>query len=83
MRRIMLLTAAFIFLMAPAANAKIPFLKKAKDAGIASVKDCKSCHGDKNAKDSLNDAGKWLVAQKVAKQAAEVDPLWIKDYKGK
>jgi hypothetical protein len=59
--------------------------KEAKAAGVA-VKDCTACHVDKLPKKDaheLNDAGKWLVAEKEKRKAATVDGAWLKDYPGK
>jgi hypothetical protein len=83
MRRITLLTAALALVVAPAASAKMPMVKKAKDLGITQIENCKSCHADKNTKDSLNDAGKWMMAQKAAKKATECDVAWMKEYYAK
>src|SRR5262245_30553566 len=68
---------------AGAAHATTPMQKKAKDAGIAMVQNCQSCHVDKLPKkgaSGLNDAGKWLVAEKEKRGAKEVDVLWLKEY---
>ncbi len=80
MRRSTLLLAAAALLLAVPASAKPAFLKKAKDAGITQITTCKSCHAEKMSKDSLNDVGKWLVKEKAARKAQEVDPTWLKEY---
>ena len=71
--------------LAVPASAKAPYVKKAKDAGLADVvKNCASCHAKAlpKVKDAeLNAMGQWLVDQKKAKGAAEVDVTWLKDYK--
>ena len=36
----------------------------------------------KQAKEQLNDRGKWLVAQMAKHNAKEVDVTWLKDYPG-
>jgi mono/diheme cytochrome c family protein len=72
-----------VVLAAPAAPlaGRAKFVKAGKDAGIAEIKNCGSCHTDKNASsDNLNEAGKWLVEQKTARNAAEYDINWLKDY---
>jgi len=59
--------------------------KQAKAAG-ADVKNCQTCHTaalPKKDSHDLNDAGKWLVAEKDKKGAAKVDGAWLKDYQKK
>lgn len=59
--------------------------KEAKAAGVE-VKSCQHCHVDKLPKKDaheLNDAGKWLVAEKEKRGAKSVDGAWLKDYPGK
>ena len=66
-------------------SADMEIQKQAKAAGVA-VKDCTGCHVDKLPKKDahdLNDAGKWLVAEKDKRKAAKVDGAWLKDYPGK
>jgi mono/diheme cytochrome c family protein len=68
---------------AASASADMALQKKAKELGIASVQNCQSCHGEKLPKkgaSTLNDRGKWLVAEKDKKKAKEVDAAWLKDY---
>lgn len=81
--RLSLLIAVAAIVAIPA-SAKVPFVKKAKAAGIEQIKDCKSCHttATASAKD-LNEVGKWLVEQKAAKKAADFDMAWLKDYYAK
>jgi gluconate kinase len=65
--------------------ATLDIQKKAKAAGIA-ADNCQYCHVDKLPKKEAhenNDRGKWLVAEKDKRKAKEVDPAWLKDYKGK
>ncbi len=84
MRRSTLFLAAAVIAVAIPAQAKMPFLAKAKELKIASVTSCASCHvGAPKKGGDLNEMGKWLVSQKAAKKAAEVDVAWLKDYKGK
>jgi cytochrome c2 len=84
MRRSTLFLAAAVLALAIPAQAKMPFVKAAKDAGIDSVKNCASCHvGAPKKGGELTEMGKWLEAQKVARKAAEVDVKWLKEYKGK
>jgi hypothetical protein len=64
------------------AYATMPMQKKAKDAGFP-VTGCAYCHVDKLPKKgaaALNDRGKWLIAEKERRKAAEVDVAWLKEY---
>ena len=64
------------------ASATVPMMKQAKAAGVQ-VTDCTYCHGEKMPKkeaSTLNDRGKWLVAEKDKRKAKEVDGGWLKDY---
>lgn len=66
------------------ARATMPIQKQAKAAGVTDVAACTSCHVDKLPKKdahTLNDKGKWLVAEKDKRKAKEVDGAWVKDYK--
>ncbi len=68
------------------AHADVAMQKKAKELGIASVQNCQSCHVDKMPKkDSakVNEMGQWLVDQKEARKAKEIDVSWLKEYKPK
>jgi cytochrome c553 len=84
--RIAILIAASALVLAIPAQAKMPFVKQAKELGFAEITSCKSCHVDampKKGASAPNERGKYLVATKAAKKAAEVDLNWLKDYKGK
>jgi hypothetical protein len=64
------------------ASATVSMMKQAKGVGVA-VTDCQYCHGEKMPKkdaSTLNDRGKWLVAEKDKRKAKEVDGAWLKDY---
>jgi hypothetical protein len=77
------LGAAALLMKPPVATATIDMQKKAKAAGIE-VQNCLHCHGEKLPKkgaSTLNDRGKWLMAEKEKKGAKEVDVAWLKDYK--
>jgi hypothetical protein len=66
------------------ANATVAMQKKAKEAGLADVTSCLSCHNEKLPKKGAatqNDRGSYLVAEKDKRKAKEVDVLWLKDYK--
>jgi hypothetical protein len=65
-------------------SATLEHQKQAKAAGV-DAKNCQYCHVDKLPKKEaheLNDAGKWLVAEKDKRKAKEVDGAWLKDYPG-
>lgn len=84
--RIGTLIVAAAMLAAIPVQAKLPFVKQAKELGFAEITSCKSCHVDampKKGASEGNERGKWLLAQKTAKKAAEVDLHWLKEYKGK
>jgi hypothetical protein len=69
-------------LTSASAYATMPMQKKAKDLGFP-VTGCTYCHVDKLPKKgaaALNDRGKWLMAEKEKRKAAEVDVAWLKDY---
>ncbi|HET9795865.1 MAG TPA: hypothetical protein VFS34_15535 [Thermoanaerobaculia bacterium] len=82
-------TAAAIYLAvmgAESLSAKAAYVKQAKEAGYPAT-NCLYCHTEKlpkkeNAKQQLNDRGKWLLAQMEKKNAKEVDVNWLKDYPG-
>jgi hypothetical protein len=64
------------------ASATMPVMKQAKAAGVAAA-DCLYCHGEKMPKkdaSTLNDRGKWLVAEKDKRKAKEADGAWLKEY---
>lgn len=72
--------------LTPISSATLPMQKRAKELGIAGVTDCMSCHGEKLPKkgaSTLNDRGKWLVAEKEKRGAKEIDVAWLKDYSPK
>ena len=79
-------TAAIVGLASGPASADMAMMKKAKELKIASVQNCQSCHTDKMPKKgaaAVNEMGKWLVDQKKARKAKEIDVAWLKDYKVK
>jgi len=83
-----LLAAAAIFAVCSPANAKMPFVKKAKDLGFTYIENCTSCHVDKMPKSAAkgepyNEVGKFLLAEKAKNKATEVDVAWLKGYKAK
>lgn len=88
MRRIALAFAAgslalgLVLAGAGRADATLEMQKKAKEAGFAAA-NCQYCHVEKlPKKDAVthNARGKWMIAQKEAKKAKEVDVSWLKDY---
>jgi hypothetical protein len=83
MRTATLIAAAALIIAIPA-QAKMPWVKKAQEAGFAEIKDCKACHvGAAKKGGELTERGKFLVDAKAKHKAAEVDLAWLKDYKGK
>jgi hypothetical protein len=69
-------------LLASPSSATLENQKEAKAAGV-DAKNCQYCHVDKLPKKDaheLNDAGKWLVAEKEKRGAKTVDGAWLKDY---
>lgn len=87
MKRLIALLAVvavpLVLTSAPAAEATLKMQKDAKAAGFAEATNCQYCHNEKlPKKDAVthNDRGKWLVEQKDAKKAKEVDVNWLKDY---
>lgn len=83
MRTATLIAAAALIIAIPA-QAKMPWVKKAQEAGFAEIKDCKACHvGAAKKGGELTERGKFLVDTKTKKKAAEVDLAWLKEYKGK
>ena len=65
-------------------SATLPMQKKAKELGFA-VQDCTFCHTEKLPKKgavTMNDRGKWLVAEKEKRGAKEIDVAWLKEYPG-
>jgi len=64
-------------------SASMDIQKQAKAAGVDG-KNCQTCHVEKLPKKDaheLNDAGKWLVAEKEKRKADKVDGAWLKDKK--
>jgi hypothetical protein len=84
------ITAALLFwggwiALSGTSSASLETQKQAKAAGV-DAKNCQTCHVDKLPKKEsheLNDAGKWLVAEKEKRGAKAVDGAWLKDYPGK
>jgi hypothetical protein len=76
------LAAAAWLAGAGVASATMPIQKKAKEAGFEATS-CLYCHSEKlpkKEKVALNVRGEWLLDQKTAKKAKEVDVAWLKDY---
>ncbi len=77
------LAAGLVLVSAGPAHATVEMQKQAKAAGLE-VANCLACHNEKLPKKGAvtnNDKGKWLVDQKEAKKAKEIDVTWLKDYK--
>jgi hypothetical protein len=65
-------------------SATLDTQKQAKTVGV-NASNCQYCHVDKLPKKdahTLNDRGKWLVAEKEKRNAKAVDGAWLKDYPG-
>ena len=62
------------------ASAFPPFVGKAKKFG---AKDCTFCHVDPLGGPPWNDRGKWLVEEKIRRNADAIDVEWLADYKEK
>jgi hypothetical protein len=85
MRRssLLALTAAALLAVAVPSQAKPAWVKKAQDLGFKDVTSCASCHqGAPKKTGPFTARGQFLVDQKAAKKAAEVDVAWLKNYKG-
>jgi hypothetical protein len=81
-------TAAALAMVAMAASAQagVPMQKKAKELGLTVVQNCQSCHVEKMPKKdtaAVNEMGQWLIDQKQARKAKEIDVGWLKDWKPK
>lgn len=66
------------------ASATMQMQKAAKDAGFADITNCMACHNEKLPKkgaSTMNERGKWLLAEKDKRKAKEVDVSWLKEYK--
>jgi cytochrome c peroxidase len=76
-----LATLALLALATPL-QAKPAFVQKAKALGLADVTGCASCHlGTPKKGGDFTAMGKYLLDQKAARKASEVDVAWLKDYK--
>jgi len=85
MRRssLLALTAAAMLAVAIPSQAKPAFVKKAQDLGFKDVVNCASCHqGAPKKTGPFTARGQFLVDQKAAKKAADIDLAWLKDFKG-
>ena len=84
MNQSILLALATALALSVPVQAKPAFLKKAQELKLANVKSCASCHVGAPKKDgNMTEMGKWLIAQKASRKAAEVDVAWLKDYTAK
>jgi len=82
--RIPALVIAAAMIIAIPAQAKATYVKKAQDAGFPEVKNCTACHvGTPKKGGDMTERGKFLIKMKAEKKATEVDPAWLKGYKGK
>jgi hypothetical protein len=70
--------------LAETSSGTMDIQKKAKKLGFP-AQNCLYCHNEKLPNKSamtLNERGKWLVAEKDKRKPKEVDPAWLKDYTG-
>lgn len=77
-----ILATAILALGPVSTQAGMPLQKKAKEAGFPAA-NCLYCHNEKlpaKGKVTNNERGAFLVKQKEAKKAKEVDPAWLKDF---
>ena len=77
-----ILTACVLLAGAASSHATMPIQKAAKEAGFPATA-CVYCHVEKmpaKGKATYNERGTYLVKQKEAKKAKEVDVAWLKDY---
>lgn len=81
-RAVSILTASVLLGGAGLSQATMPIQKKAKEAGFPAA-NCMYCHAEKmpaKGKATYNDRGDFLMKQKEAKKAKEVDVAWLKEY---
>jgi hypothetical protein len=77
-----ILTACVLLAGATSSHATMPIQKKAKEAGFPAT-NCLFCHNEKmpaKGKVTNNERGTFLITQKEAKKAKEVDVAWLKDF---
>ena len=78
-----ILTAFVLVAGAAPSHATMPIQKAAKEAGYPAT-NCLYCHNEKlpvkGKAVSHNERGTYLVKQKEAKKAKEVDVAWLKDF---
>ena len=77
------LTAVALLAGAQTSQATMAMQKKAKELGFQESTNCLYCHGEKMPKkesSTYNDRGTFLMKQKEAKKAKEVDVAWLKEY---
>lgn len=72
---------ALASLIAAPLQAKMAWKKKAAEFDPA-VQSCTACHTAAKPKKNqpLTERGQWLVDQKKAREAEEIDLSWLKDY---
>lgn len=86
MKRASLVASVAFVVEAASAEAGVPMQKKAKELGLTMVQNCQSCHVEKMPKKdsaAVNEMGQWLIDQKQARKAKEIDVAWLKDWKPK
>jgi len=77
-----MLTAALLAMVSAASQAKPAFVKEAQSLGFNQVTNCACCHqGEPKKTGTFTRTGQYLVNQKATRKAAEIDLLWLKDFK--
>ncbi len=78
-----ILAACVLLASAVPSHATMPVQKKAKEAGFPAT-NCLYCHNEKlpvkGKAVTHNERGAYLIKQKEAKKAKEVDVAWLKDF---
>ena len=78
-----ILTAFALVAASVPSHASMPLQKQAKEAGYPAT-NCLYCHNEKlpvkGKAVSHNERGTYLVKQKEARKAKEIDVAWLKDF---
>jgi hypothetical protein len=77
-----MLAAAVLAVASSASQAKPAFVKEAQALDFKQVTNCASCHQGAPLKTGpFTKMGQYLVNQKATRKVAEIDLLWLKDFK--
>lgn len=77
-----ILTACVLLASAQPSRANLVIQKKAKEGGFPAT-NCLYCHNEKlpvKTKVTHNERGTFLIKQKEARKAKEVDVTWLKEF---